>query len=157
MQMMCTSVSCFADKLFLGISWIYFLLQVGRRLVPPSRDHCAWLGCHILPGLSRPYFILCYCSDGTKVNSYLKHRVGGLEVQRTTVTFDLRSCSHWKTDPALEWEKPPGGGAFVRVGFCWYLYRNGSRTKVKEALLAHLSHVEENDWCWFGAVLGEFW
>lgn len=109
MQMMRTSISCFADKLFLGISWIYFLLQVGRRLVPPPGDHCAWLGCHLLPGLSQPYFILCNCSGGTKVNSYLKHTVGRLEVQMTTETFNLHSCFHWKT---VEWEKPPGGGTF---------------------------------------------
>lgn len=30
------------------------------------------LSCHMLPGLFQPYFILCNCSGGTKVKSYLK-------------------------------------------------------------------------------------
>lgn len=34
MQVMHTSISHFEDKLFLGISLIYFLLQVRKRFIP---------------------------------------------------------------------------------------------------------------------------
>lgn len=58
---------------FLAPVWCIFSSRSGRGLYHFGRDHCAWLNCHMLLGLFQPYFILCNCSGGTKVNCYLKH------------------------------------------------------------------------------------
>lgn len=58
---------------FLGPVWFLFCSRLGGGLYHLQETIVLDLAVTCWTGLSQSYFILCNCSDGTKVNSYLKH------------------------------------------------------------------------------------
>lgn len=61
------------QAVFWDQSWFLFCSRRGGGLYHLQETIVLDLAVTCWTGLSQSYFILCNCSDGTKVNSYLKH------------------------------------------------------------------------------------